>query len=63
MKMRLLNCDSDFAQRMRGTGPYAELLARRFAVARDRLGFEPEARALDRTQFVRPERGGQLRLF
>ncbi|MBL8620821.1 MAG: PA0069 family radical SAM protein [Myxococcales bacterium] len=55
--------DSDFSQRMRGTGPYAELLARRFAVARDRLGFEKEARALDRTQFVKPERGGQLRLF
>ena len=55
--------DSDFATRMRGTGPYAQLLERRFVVARDRLGFAAVATPLDCTKFVPPARGGQLRLF
>ena len=55
--------DSDFAQRMRGTGPYAELLARRFAVACTRLGFAPAPPPLDTSRFVPPTRTGQLRLF
>lgn len=55
--------DSDFATRMRGTGPYAQLLERRFVVARDRLGFAAVATPLDCTRFVPPARGGQLRLF
>ncbi|MEZ4400135.1 MAG: PA0069 family radical SAM protein [Kofleriaceae bacterium] len=55
--------DSDFAQRMRGTGPYAQLLERRFTVARDRLGFSPTPARLDVSQFVPPSPVGQLRLF
>jgi DNA repair photolyase len=42
--------DSDFTQRMRGTGPYAELLTRRFTVARDRLGFATAPTPLDRAR-------------
>ena len=31
--------DSDFSQRMRGTGVYAEMLRARFRIARKRVGF------------------------
>ena len=55
--------DSTFGQRMRGTGPVAELLAKRFRLAVKRLGF-PGFPALDSSGFVAPapERG-QLALF
>ncbi|MCQ4160682.1 PA0069 family radical SAM protein [Roseomonas sp. GC11] len=47
--------DSDFAQRMSGTGPYAEMLARRFRVAAHRLGLEKrEGEGLDCTRFAPP---------
>jgi DNA repair photolyase len=36
--------DSQFGQRMRGTGAYAELLRTRFELARRKCGFEPENR-------------------
>jgi DNA repair photolyase len=61
--------DPRFGERMRGTGAYAELLARRFAVATKKLGLSrrPE---LDLTQFRVPASSGaakgrtaQLRLF
>jgi DNA repair photolyase len=55
--------DSDFEQRMRGTGPYAQLLGRRFEVARERLGFARERSPLDRSQFIAPSTGAQLRLW
>jgi DNA repair photolyase len=32
--------DAEFGQRMRGTGPYAELLRTRFALAKRKLGFD-----------------------
>ena len=55
--------DSTFGQRMRGTGPVAELLAKRFRLAVKRLGF-PGFRALDSSGFVPPARAhGQLVLF
>ena len=55
--------DSTFGQRMRGTGPVAELLAKRFRLAVKRLGF-PGFRALDSSGFVAPARAhGQLALF
>jgi DNA repair photolyase len=58
---------SDFGSRMRGTGPYAELLARRFAVACGRLGLETgttATRPLDVGQFRVPDAPGpQLRLL
>ena len=55
--------DSTFGQRMRGTGPVAELLAKRFRLAVKRLGF-PGFPTLDSSGFVAPapERG-QLALF
>ena len=56
--------DSRFGQRQTGSGPYAELLARRFAVAMRRLGLEKRGGgtgALDCTRFAVP--GGQMSLF
>ncbi|HUC43551.1 MAG TPA: PA0069 family radical SAM protein [Candidatus Sulfotelmatobacter sp.] len=43
--------DPRFGARMRGEGPYAEILARRFAVATKRLGFARERFALDTSRF------------
>ena len=55
--------DSTFGRRMRGTGPVAELLAKRFRLAVKRLGF-PGFPELDRTGFVAPvPEHGQLSLF
>jgi DNA repair photolyase len=45
--------ESDFASRMCGLGPYAELLAQRFRLTRKRLGFS-ELPALDCSGFVKP---------
>ena len=45
--------DSTFGQRMRGTGPVADLLARRFRLAVKRLGF-PGLPTLDCSGFVPP---------
>ena len=47
--------DAQFGKRMRGEGPFADLVAARFARAYRRLGFErlPE---LDATQFVAPRK-------
>jgi DNA repair photolyase len=56
--------DSRFGQRQTGSGPYAELLARRFAVAIRRLGLERRgggAGALDCARFAVP--GAQMSLF
>ena len=55
--------DSTFGQRMRGTGPVAELLAKRFRLAVKRLGF-PGFPTLDTSGFVAPAPDrGQLALF
>ena len=55
--------DSTFGQRMRGTGPVAELLAKRFRLAVKRLGF-PGFPELDCTGFAPPvPQDGQLSLF
>jgi DNA repair photolyase len=56
--------DAQWGQRMKGQGPIAELLARRFAVARRRLGLDTPLRPLDITQFRHPPRAGdQIDLF
>jgi len=47
--------DSAFGSRMRGEGPFAQLLARRFAAAHRRLGFG-RLPPLDATAFVPPSR-------
>jgi len=54
--------DSRFGARMRGTGEYADLLAKRFAIAERRLGFG-EFPALDAAQFRAPRLAPQLELF
>ena len=54
--------DASFATRRTGTGPYAELIANRFRLAKQRLGFNDESYAELRTDLFRqPESGGQLR--
>jgi DNA repair photolyase len=59
--------DPAFGSRMRGEGQFAELIARRFALACKRLGLnEDRTLRLDTTRFRPPEgppRGGQLELF
>jgi len=56
--------DPAFGTRMRGTGPYAELLHRRFETARRRHGLAPRGPQLDTSRFrVPPLPGEQLSLF
>ena len=52
--------DADFATRMRGTGPVADLLAQCFALCCRRLGLATAPPALSVHHFQRP---GQLPLF
>ena len=47
--------DSSFGTRMRGRGPFADLIRQRFRKARQRLGFG-ELPALDESQFVPPRK-------
>ena len=54
--------DSRFGVRMRGTGDYADLLARRFVLAERKLGFG-EFPPLDCGQFIPPRVVPQLELF
>jgi len=54
--------DSRFGTRMRGTGDYADLLAKRFAMAERRLGFG-DFPPLDTSQFRPPRITPQLELF
>jgi DNA repair photolyase len=54
--------DATFKTRMTGTGTYAELLARRFEVAKKKLGFHAPA-ALDTRHFRAPEKTAQPDLF
>ena len=55
--------DSEFGSRMRGEGKFAELLAKRFKVACQRLGFNRNRESLDTARFRPPQRDGQLALF
>ena len=56
--------DPAFGRRMRGTGPIADLLKRRFAVARRRHGLSARPAALETGLFrVPPRAGDQGRLF
>jgi DNA repair photolyase len=56
--------DSRFGIRMRGTGPYAELLQKRFEVVSRKLGFSgsEERQDLNTQAFRPPGRGGQMTL-
>jgi len=61
--------DPNFGSRMRGQGEFAELLAKRFAIAKRRIGFEARSRmqrnaTLDTTQFRVPaQSSNQMSLF
>jgi DNA repair photolyase len=56
------NYDSRFGSRMRGEGPFAELLAQRFRLARRKLGLDRrDTQGLDCSQFCPP--GAQLSLL
>jgi len=56
--------DSQFGERMKGTGPYADLLRRRFETACRRLGLSRTRLDLDTAQFrVPPRAGDQPGLF
>ena len=56
--------ENGFGRRMTGSGPYAALLARRFALACRRLGLGERWGGLDSGQFrVPPAAGDQLSLF
>jgi len=55
--------DADFATRMKGSGPWSELIAQRFAKAVQRIGFNRERIVLDGTAFRPPGAQGQGSLF
>ena len=55
--------DSEFGSRFRGNGLFAQLLAKRFQLACERLGFNREEGGLDTSLFVKPGRYGQRSLF
>jgi hypothetical protein len=56
--------DPRFGARMRGEGPYAAMLHRRFRIARRRAGLDRGLPPLDASRFRAPARPGpQRRLF
>lgn len=56
--------DAEFGSRFRGKGLFAELLAKRFQLACERLGLNQGERVpLDTSKFIRPNLSGQQSLF
>jgi DNA repair photolyase len=56
--------DSQRGTRMKGTGPMAWMIGRRFEIACEKLGINKRRSKLTTDHFVRPQRGGQqLSLF
>jgi hypothetical protein len=56
--------DANWNTRMTGTGPYAQVMARRFHMAVKRLGLNQSPSPLAVHKFKRPSRlGDQLALF
>jgi DNA repair photolyase len=56
--------DTEWGKRMRGDGPLAELMSRRFAAAKKRYGLERRFDDMDLSQFrVPPKSGDQMDLF
>jgi DNA repair photolyase len=56
--------DAEWGKRMKGTGPYAWQIARRFEIATKRLGLDRGGWKLDCTKFKVPARAGdQLALL
>jgi len=54
--------DPRFGTRMRGTGPWAQMLRARFELARKRLGLNADRAGLDTGRFCPPRGHGQLEL-
>jgi len=56
--------DAAWGERMRGRGPYADQISKRFSLAAKRFGLNLRRHKLDTSQFVAPQKGGvQLDLF
>jgi DNA repair photolyase len=55
--------DAQWNKRMTGSGPYAELITRRFDLAAERLGLNIRDWTLDRAQFAVPPRTGDQLSF
>ena len=56
--------DSEWGKRMRGTGPYAWQIGRRFEIAARRIGFATEKKRLRTDLFTPPKASdAQLSLF
>jgi DNA repair photolyase len=56
-----LDYDPEWGRRMKGTGPYAQLIAKRFRTTCARLGLNVQPRELDCSQFrIPPKKGDQL---
>ncbi|MRD49155.1 PA0069 family radical SAM protein [Caenimonas koreensis DSM 17982] len=55
--------DADFATRMKGAGPWAELIGQRFRKACERIGFNRKHIVFDTSQFRPPGMQGQGMLF
>jgi DNA repair photolyase len=55
--------DADFATRLKGAGPWAELIGQRFRKAAGRIGFNRERVEMDTSRFKPPALDGQASLF
>ena len=56
--------DSTFGRRMKGEGPYAWMIGRRFETACEKLGLNREKAPLTTEHFIPPrQRAAQLSLF
>jgi DNA repair photolyase len=56
--------DAQWGKRMKGEGPLAALMSRRFATAKTRYGLAASREPMDLTQFrIPPQAGGQIDLF
>ena len=55
--------DSEWGVRMRGSGPYAELIGNRFALAAKKFGFTKQRLKLDTSQFKSPKNFGNQLTF
>ncbi|MES3001993.1 MAG: PA0069 family radical SAM protein [Pseudomonadota bacterium] len=55
--------DADFATRMKGVGPWAQLIGQRFQKTARKMGFNRERVVLDESQFRPLAQGGQVALF
>ncbi len=58
-----LENDPEFGTRFSGDGLFAQLLAKRFQLACDRIGFNRKEGVLDTSSFIKPEKNGQRSLF